>query len=209
MSIVLRFAPRLAALALALLLAACAATTDLLNVVEETPPTQAAHSLIVVGNTPDDAARARYERVFVIELQHAGIAGIPSSSLIPSVQGLSAKELHDRMLQYTDRAELVIHVQLVSLVQTRTWSPTDYARDGKPATAEIAGVPVTINAPQDPVGAQTEVELQANLYQTATRKLLWTATSRTHEANSFESVARSHARALIRELVARGYLHAH
>lgn len=201
-----RFAPRLFLLALAALLAACTSTTELLNVVQEAPPVQPAASMIVVGATPDDALRARYERVFVAELKQAGIRGVASSSLIPSVRGLASKELHDRMLQFTDRGDLVVHVQLVALTQSRTWAPDDLNREGRTAKTDIAGVPVTLNAPQDAVGAETEVELVANLYQASSQKLLLTATTRTHEANSLESVARSHARALIRELAARGYL---
>lgn len=192
----------------ATLATACVSTTDLLRSERIAAGGSAAHSLIVVGVTADDALRARYEKVFVAELERAGIPGIASSTLIPSLGGLTMPELRDHMNAGSGQAEAVIHVQLVGLVPTGAWLPTDIPPDAAPARRDVGGIAVTINAPGEnrPAGTDIAVELDANLYALPDRRLVWTARTRTNEANSLEAVARSHARALIREMRERGLL---
>lgn len=193
---------------LASLAAGCASTTDLLRSERTAAPAPAAHSLIIVGVTAEDALRARYEAVFVAELERAGIRGIASSTLIPSLGGLTMPELRDHMNAGSGQAGAVLHIQLAGLVPTGTWMPNDIPPDAAPARRDVGGITVTINAPADnrPSGSGIAVELDANLYSLPDRHLVWTARTRTNEANSLEAVARSHARALIREMRGRGLL---
>lgn len=199
---------RLLLVAAVLVATGCASTTEILRTVNESRPAEPAHSLIVVGVTTDDSLRKRYEDIFVDELRRAGIRGVPSSALIPSMGGLTMPELREHMTAGSGMAQAVIHVQLVELVSTGTWLPTDIPADAAPASRDVGGISVTLNAParSAPRGAQTAVELEVNLYALPERTLLWTALTRTHEANSLEKVARSHARTLIREMIKGGLL---
>lgn len=198
----------LVALTACALLAACAPTTDILRTSEELHPPKPAHSVLVVGVTTDEKIRRTYEQAFLAELQHAGLAGTASSDLLPSLGGLSMPQLRERMQAFSDRADTVLHVQLMNLVQERTMSPQDVPADSAPAKRRIGGVDVTLNAPPggESAGTQTSVQLESNLYSLPERRLLWTGITATHEANNPSSVARSHARALIAELRRRGYL---
>lgn len=191
-----------------LLLGACAATTELLRTVDEAAPPRTARSLLVVGISNDNALRQRYEAVFVEELQRAGIAGTGSTALIPSLAGMTMPELRARMAAAGGLADAVIHVQLVDLVTTPAWAPDDVPADAAPATRNIGGINLTLNAPPagSRPGTHTGVDLEANLYALPERTLLWTALTRTQEANDIDKVARSHARALIQAMVARGLL---
>lgn len=200
--------PRLLLVASVLAFAGCASTTEIIRTVNESRPAEPARSLIVVGVTTDDRLRQRYEDVFVEELRRARIRGVSSSTLIPSLGGLTMPELREHMTAGAGMAEAVIHVQLVELVAAGTWLPTDIPADAAPASRDVGGISVTLNAPAStaPRGIQAEVELEANLYALPQRTLLWTALTRTHEANSLEKVARSHARALIHEMISRGLL---
>lgn len=196
----------LACCLLALLLAGCAGTTELVRSVDEARPAQAAASLLVVGVSTDDEARRRYEAQFVAELQRAGIQGVASHTLIPTLAGLTMPQIRERMLAHAGAADAVLHVQLANLVPSRTWAPDDVPAEAAPASRAVGGVQLTINAPEaGPVqGEQLVVEIESNLYALPDRRLLWTAMTRTREANRVEQVARSHARLLIREMTARG-----
>jgi hypothetical protein len=204
--------PSLARTATALLaaawLAGCAATTEIQRASDESIPQKPAQTLVVAGVTQDDALRRAYEEVFVAQLQKAGLNGVGSNRLFSSTQGMTMSELRDRMHAATVVADAVVHVQLVTLTGTPVLSPDDIPAEQAPAHGEIAGVSININTP--PAGAvrgtQYAVELQSTVYELPSRKLLWTATTVTREANSLEAVARSHAKALIREMKKRGYL---
>lgn len=197
-----------AALVSALLLGGCAATTEILRASDEAIPEKPAQTLVIAGVTQDDALRRDYENVFVEQLQQAGLNGVGSNKLFSSTKGMTMSELRDRMHAATVVADAVVHVQLVTLTGTPALSPTDIPAEQAPAHTAIGGVNVSINAPAQGAvrGTQYEVELQATVYELPSRKLLWTATTRTQEANSLEAVARSHAKALIREMKKRGYL---
>jgi len=192
------------------LLAGCASTTEILRSTSEAVPTKPAHSLLVAGVSTDDALRRRYESVFVEELQKARIAGIASSTLIPTTQGLTMTEIREKMHAAATQADAVIHVQLVALTSTQTLSPADIPAEQAPASRDVNGISLTINAPPPGTnsvrGTQLDVELQATLYELPQRKLLWSVTTRTHEANKIEAAARSHARALIAAMREHGYL---
>lgn len=200
------------ALAATLLLTACASTTTIMRSSKEATPARPAATILVAGVTADDSVRRRYEEVFARELQRAGLSGIRSSDIIPSIQGMPMEALHAHMMAASDRADAVIHVQLVSLGRTQAMSPTDIPSDmpaeGKPPVRDIGGVPFAINAPTPGtvVGTQPLVELEANLYELPTRRLLWTVVTETHEANAIEDIARSHARALIKAMREAGYV---
>lgn len=191
-----------------LLLGACAATTEIVRTVDLQPPAQPARSLIIVGVSTDDALRRRYEEAFAAELVSAGITALTSSALIPSLSGMTMPDVRQHMAAGAGQAEAVLHVQLAGLLPQRTWSPQDIPADARPATREIGGMAVTVNAPPEGSirGENMIVELEATLYALPDRKLLWSALARTHEANSVEKVARSNARTLLRELRARGLL---
>lgn len=199
---------RLLVLIAAALLAACAPTTELLRSSEEARAEAPAHRLLVVGVTTDEKVRRTYEQAFITELKRAGLDGVAGSDLVPSLAGLTMPEIRERMQAFSDRADAVLHVQLVNLVHERTLSPDDLPADSAPATRRIGGVDVSINAPAggDVRGTQLTVELEANLYTLPARRLLWTGITATHEANDTTQVARSHARALIAALRKRGYL---
>ncbi len=207
MPIFIRFRTMLILLA-ALALAACASTTELLRSVEEARPARLATTVLVAGISTDDARRQQYENIFLDELQRAGLKGLASSTIMPSIANLTMPEIRERMLTHTHVADVVLHVQLMNLVTTPTWSPGDLPAESAPASSVVGGVSLTLNAPPDAVvrGSQYTVELEATLYELPTRKLLWTAITRTHEANSPDAVARSHARALIKAMRKQGYL---
>ncbi|MFZ5756639.1 MAG: hypothetical protein ACOY3X_07025 [Pseudomonadota bacterium] len=200
--------PALVLLMSAALLAACAPTTELLRSSDEQPAARPARSLVVVGVSTDDALRRRYEQAFVHELAAAGITGIASSDLVPTLNGLSMQDIRERMHTYADRADAALHVQLVGLVQQPTWSPQDLPADSAPASGRIGGVDIRLNAPAggDVRGSVYHVDLEANLYALPARTLLWTVLTRTREANDPAQVARSHARALIAAMRERGYV---
>lgn len=192
----------------ALALAACASTTELLRSVAEAPPARLANTVLIAGISTDDARRQQYENIFLDELQRAGLKGLASSTIMPSIANLTMPEIRERMLAHLHAADVVLHVQLMNLVTTPTWSPDDLPAESAPASSVVGGVSLTLNAPPDAIvrGSQYTVELEATLYELPTRKLLWTAITRTHEANSPDAVARSHARALIRAMRKQGYL---
>ncbi|MFZ5723199.1 MAG: hypothetical protein ACOY33_06005 [Pseudomonadota bacterium] len=197
-----------AGLAAALLLNGCMSTTELLRASEEAPATTPASRLLVVGVGEHEQIRRTYETVFMAELAAAGLTGVASSDLVPSLAGLSMAELRERMQEFNDRAEAALHVQLVNLVHERTLSPAELPAEQAPAKRRVGGIDLTLNAPAavDDGGAQLVVELEANLYALPTRRLLWTGITATREANDPADVARSHARALIALLQERGYL---
>lgn len=192
-----------------LLLAACAPTTELLREVDAQPPARAGKSLLVVGMSPDDAVRARYEDAFVAELVRAGYSGTGSHELVPSLRDLTMAQVREHMAEFSGRADLILHAQLAALVPVRPYDPADYPLGGAPAHARVGGVEVTLNAPAhaDTTAPDSHlVDIQSSLYEGGTRRLLWTLFTRTHEGNSLEVVARSHARFLVGELQRRGYL---
>lgn len=199
---------RLLLLAAFALVAACAPTTELLRSSVEGQSAQPAQRLLVVGVSTDDALRRRYEQAFVQELAAAGLTGIASSDLLPSIAGLTMPEIRDRMQAFSDRADAVLHVQLMTLAQEPTWSPHDLPGDSAPPTRRIAGMNVTINQPPDGEvrGSQMRVELESNLYTLPERRLLWTVLTATREANDPVAVARSHAQLLIKAMRKRGYV---
>lgn len=190
------------------LVTACAPTTELLRSSVEGRSAQPAQRLLVVGVSTDDALRRRYEQAFVQELTAAGLTGIASSDLLPSIAGLTMPEIRDKMQTFSDRADAVLHVQLMTLAQEPTWAPTDMPGDSAPATRRIAGMNITINQPQDGEvrGSQLLVELESNLYTLPERRLLWTVLTATREANDPAAVARSHARVMIKAMRTRGYV---
>lgn len=193
-----------------LFLTGCASTTDILRSTAESAPTKPAKTLVIAGVTDDDALRRRYENTFVDELQKAGLNGVGSNKLFPSTQGMTMSELRDKMHTAANAviADAVLHVQLVALTGTPTLSPQDIPAEQAPASRDINGVTVSINTPAagGVQGTQYEVELQSTLYELPQRKLLWTVTTLTHEANDPEAVARSHAKALIRAMREQGLL---
>lgn len=189
------------------LLTACASTTDFVRTSVEDKPQKPATTLLIAGVTTDDAVRRRYEETFLAELARAGLSGVASSSIIPSLSGLTMPQIREQMLRAGDRADAVLHVQLMDLFVAPALAPTDLPPDAPSATRTVGGVAVSINAPAtDQAGQVTEIELEANLYELPGRRLLWTAITRTHEANAIEKVARSHARALIARMQAEGLL---
>lgn len=204
----MRLLSRVLCLVAVLALGGCAATTELVRTVNQAAPEAPARSLIVVGVTPDDALRRRYEEAFLAVLADAGIPGIGSHTLIPTLGGLTMPDIRQHMTAGSDRADAVIHVQLVNLVPAAALLPDDVPADAAPATREVGGVQLTLNAP--PSGparaAPVAVELEANLYSLPDRKLRWTAITRTNEANDVARVARSHARLMVDEMVRRGLL---
>ena len=191
-----------------LALTACASTTEFMRSSEEAKPAKPAMTVLVAGVSTDDVLRRQYESVFITELTRAGLHGVASSDIIPSLAGLTMPQIRERMMAATDRADAVLHVQLMNLVVLPTTSPQDIPSEGAPAQREVGGIAVTLNAPPEPTvrGAQTAVDLEVNLYELPARKLLWTALTRTHEANSAEAIARSHARALIKAMREHGYV---
>lgn len=197
------------ALALLALLAGCAPTTELLRDVASQPAAGAGTSLLVVGMSNDDAVRLRYETVFVQELERAGVRGIASSTLVPSLKDLDMAQLRVHMHTFSGLADLVLHSQLAGLVATRGYAPDAYPLPDGPAATTIGGVNVTFNAPANADSRApdaTLVDIEASLYSGIDRKLLWTAFTRTDESTALEQVARSHARFMIGELRKRGYL---
>lgn len=189
-------------------LAGCAATTEFTRTRHEAPPARPAHSLIIAGVTPDEKLRRIYEYTFITELQKNGIAGVASSDLIPSIAGMDMTTLRERMAQFSDRADAVLHVQLMGLARTPAQSPTDMPADYAPPSKKIGGIDFTLNAPasRDAGSALLDVEISANLYELPARRLLWIGLSSTREDSDPRHVARSHARAMIAELQAGGYL---
>ncbi len=189
-------------------LAGCAATTEFMHTSHEAAPSHSVNSLIVAGVTPDDSMRRLYEQTFLNELRKSGITGIASSELIPSLTGLDMETLRARMLQFSNHADAVLHVQLMGLVRTPALSPTDIPSDLPSASKRIGGIDFTINAPssQNTQASLLQVEISSNLYELPERRLLWTGNSSTHEGNDPRQIARSHARAVIAELRAGGYL---
>lgn len=192
----------------ALLLGGCASTTDILRSSNEAIPAKPIRTLFVAGVSTDDEMRQRYENVFVAELAKDGIKGIPSSTLIPSTGGLTMPEIRAKMHAASADADAVLHVQLIELAPAPTLAPGDVPADSAPASRTVNGIALTLNAPPagGVRGSQYEVELQATLYELPQRKLLWTVATRTHEANTLEAVAHSHARALIAAMRKAGFL---
>lgn len=197
-------------LAAGLFLTGCASTTEILRSTGESVPTKPAKTLVIAGVTDDDALRRSYENAFVDELQKAGLNGVGSNKLFASTQGMTMSELRDKMHTAANAviADAVLHVQLVALTGTPTLSPQDIPAEQAPASREINGVNVSINTPVGGgvQGTQFQIELQSTLYELPQRKLLWTVTTVTREANDPKAVARSHARALIRAMRKQGYL---
>lgn len=191
-----------------LALTACASTTDLLRSSDEAKPAKPAATILIAGISTDDALRRQYETIFIEELTHAGLRGVASSNIIPSLAGLTMPQIREHMLAATDRADAVLHVQLMNLVITPTLSPHDVPAEGAGAQRNVGGVAVTLNAAPEPTvrGTQYAIDLEANLYALPARQLLWTVLTRTHEANSTTAIARSHARALIKAMRKRGYV---
>lgn len=198
----------LSALVLAGLLAGCASTTEFVRTSREAVPEKPIHRLVIAGVSHDEKTRRVYEQAFLAELEKAGLEGIAASELIPSLAGLSMTDLRQHMVEFNDRGDAVLHVQLVNLVRVPALSPQDLPAEQTPPTRRVGDIDLTINAPaqQDAGGAQLAIELESNLYALPTRRLLWTGISTTHEANDPSRVARSHARAVIAELRAAGYL---
>lgn len=194
----------------ALLFAGCAATTDILRAGDAATPAKPARTLVIAGVTTDDTLRRRYENAFVDVLRDAGLNGIGSNKLIPSTQGLTMTELRERMHAATVVADAVLHVQLVALTGAPALSPQDIPAEQAPASRNVNGINLSINAPTGGgvAGTQYDIELQSTLYELPSRKLLWTVTTVTREANDTEAVARSHAKALLRALRERGLLDA-
>ena len=199
-----------------LLLTGCAATTHFTRVTKEGVADKPAHTLVVVGVSKDEQVRRDYERAFLAELEKAGLRGVAASDLVPSLEGLSMEDLRQHMQAFSDRGDAVLHVQLMNLLRTAALSPLDQPADLAPPTRRVGGMDLTLNSPyehnssgtrpQDSGGTQLTVELEATLYTLPERRLLWTGLSATHEANDTAQVAGSHARALIAELRAGGYL---
>lgn len=187
---------------------ACAPTTELMRSSVEGQLARPAQKILIAGVSTDDARRRAYEQVFVQELAAAGLAGIASSDLLPSLAGLTMPEIREKMQAFSDRAELVLHVQLMDLAQEKTWSPQDLPADSAPASTRVGGINITLNQPENGTvrGSQYRVELESNLYTLPDRRLLWTVLSETREANDPAQVARSHARVLIKAMRKRGYL---
>lgn len=198
-------------LALAFWLAGCAGTTEILRSVPEATPSKPLRSLFVAGVTTDDDLRRRYESMFVAELARAGVSGTPSHSELPDTRGLDVAQFRARMHAAGSKADGVLHVQLVEFTRSPALSPQDLPADQSGASRELNGIALTLNAPPGgPVtGTHDEVVLQATLYELPSRKLLWTVTTRTHEANDIDSVAQSHARALVTAMREAGYLAPH
>jgi hypothetical protein len=191
-----------------LLLGGCAATTEITGSTDESLPAKPAQTLVIAGVTQDDALRRRYENAFVDELKKAGLNGVGSNKLFASTEGMTMSELRSKMHAASVIADAVLHVQLVALTGEKTLSPTDIPAEQAPASRDVNGISLSLNAPAGGgvSGTQYAVLLQSTLYELPSRKLLWTANTSTHESNDPEAVARSHARALIRAMQARGYL---
>lgn len=196
---------------LAGLLPGCASTTEFVRTSKEAAPDRPAHRLVIAGVSQDEKIRRLYEQAFIAELKKSGLEGVAASDLIPSLAGLSMTDLRAHMVEFNDRGDAVLHVQLVNLVRVPALAPQDLPAEQTPPTRRVGDIDLTINAPaqQDAGGSQLAIELESNLYALPTRRLLWTGISTTHEANDPARIARSHARAVIAELKASGYLADH
>ncbi|MEJ2174693.1 MAG: hypothetical protein P8Y76_07235 [bacterium] len=200
---------RIAALVLALLLAACAATT-LTNAWKD-PEYKGAgfRKLLVVGATDSPTNRRIFEEEFSRALRAAGVEAIASYTLIAQ----DDKKIDEAALKAVVRKQGldgVVMTRLVRMDKQTVYTP-GYVM-GVPALGYRNSVYGYYNGAWSPYAMPAEIReyesavLETTLWNAADEKLVWTATTSTFAPSDVKSATVDFSKVVIAELKARKLL---
>ena len=200
---------RATAVALTLLLAACASTT-LTNAWKD-PAYKGAgfRKLLVVGATDSPTNRRIFEEEFARALRAAGVDALPSYTVIAQ----DGKKIDEAMLKDVVRRQGldgVVMTRLVRIDKQTVYTPGYYW--GVPALGYRDSLYGYYNGAWSPYALPAEVReyesavLETTLWNAADEKLVWTATTSTFAPSSVKSATADFSKVVIEELRARKLL---
>ena len=182
---------------LGLLACGCAGTRTQEVEVYAPPPSQPFTKFLVVGIHADGRVRRVFENAFVATLAGHGVEGVQSYRFIFEEQALNRPNVL-RAVQESG-ADAVITVRVVAAA---VQPPT--ARPGQRENLEFDLF--SANPERRLLPPRDKVTLQTNVYQSATRQLVLTATSRVVSPESVETVGQELCQNTVEELAKEKFI---
>lgn len=186
----------------ALLMSACASTTDFNTRYITDTPVKPAHTVLLVGRTPESNDREKWENACADVLDNRKIELIRSNTALP----LWYEAGNDHLLNWASRnnVDAIIIGELTGLLLAPPQIPANNFMQSERAIGE------------DNIGASTwsffigrkekEIPMPPDIHEvefqmiTTEGKMLWNSMALTHEANDLAAIARSQCRALKHDL---------
>lgn len=182
---------RLRGLLVCLLACGCASTGTLEVEVYEPLPTQPFAKFLVVGIHENGRTRRLFENAFVAELAGHGVEGVQSYRFIYAERAINVERVL-RAVQESG-ADAVITVRAVDV----NLQP----KSARPVQRETLEVDLLSQEPERRLlPRRDKVLLQTNVYQTANRHLVLSATSRVVSPESVEDVGQEVCRETVQSL---------
>lgn len=192
---------------LALLLAACTPTTDVVN--SWTPASEkptALHHLFIIGQTPDDHVRRIYEKQCADVFRKAGLTVTASYKVFPQWNDISRDSVRGWLARNTD-VDGLITTQLAGIRQARTRLPRDNPFDREAIHFYKPAVSYNYSPTMDAQPEHPMYLAQTNLYVIPQKSLVWTVMTQTPGGVKPATVSRSQCQALVRKMRKNGYIH--
>jgi hypothetical protein len=173
---------RIAAGSAVVVLASCAASTQLMH--SWADPAAAGHQfkkVVVVGATPQSATRRNYEDAFVQELAMRGVQAVPSYQLVGEGQidkDAAAQKLRDAGV------DGILVTRLVDKSQEQTYYPPTYSAVAAPAPYYggwygYYNMGYTYMSSPGYVTTDNVYKIESNLYDMTGDKLVWSGLTQT------------------------------
>jgi len=189
-------------LLIALMLAACATTTIRSAWFDTSYKGGPMKRIVVVGVGGQVAERRVFEDIFAQQLKAAGVDGIPGYTVAPD----ETRKDDAAFASAVERtgAEGVLIVRLLS-VDTRTQVSTAMV-PGPTWWGPATGFYGPIWFPQTQVSQYEIAQVESSLYETKTRRLIWSATTDTFNPSTVAQETPRFAAVIIGQLRARGLI---
>jgi hypothetical protein len=168
------------------------------------------HKVLIMSITKKDANRAVYEDVLASELAQHGVNAVPSHTLMPS--GMKAERENLDQAVKKSGADAVLTLQTIKVERQTTvdsgfasypgyWYPQAFP------SWDLYGYYGSMNAYGPAYISSYDIAtLQANVFETATGKLVWAATFTSSEPEKVISVAKDLARLMVKKMQKEGLL---
>lgn len=190
-------------------LTGCASVSLVDSWKDQQSQTKTYRDILVVGITKDRQTRQVFEEVMVAELRAKGVSATPSYTITGIEEQLS-RALVEKAVQTTS-VSAVITTRMIDLKNTsRTAVGYEMTTRGVEAYADWYGMGTVSYATFDmkPVEVTTSstYALQANLFDSATQKLVWIGTTSAVDPKGLITASREYAGVIINTMRKEGIL---
>jgi hypothetical protein len=162
-------------------------------------------SVVVMGVSDKAAHRRLFENDFSMELQKLGLKAIASETIIPNIEQVSREEAK-RIVRDTGSSAVIVTKTVGIDTRTET-TPARVERIHRGSLNARQGSFEAIEISLPPQETQyTVVQLETALYDIATGKCLWSATSEAINPQDVETLIASIIKTVIKDMQGKGLL---